>query len=91
MNRSISERALCIILNARLEKKFWVKSVSMACYLINRSPRATLDGEIAEEVWAVNEVDYSRLRVFRCLTYANITGDERSKLDVKSRQCIFLG
>ena len=39
MNRSIDERARCIRLNARLEKKFWVEAVSMACYLINRSPR----------------------------------------------------
>ena len=78
-------------LNAKLEKKFWAKVVSMACYLISMSLRATLDGKIAEEVWVVNEVDYSGLRVFRCLTYSNITGDERSKLDAKSRQCIFLG
>ena len=30
----------------------------MACYLINRSPRAALDGKVAEEVWTCNEVDY---------------------------------
>ena len=63
----------------------------MVFYLINRSPRATLDGKVVEEVWTGNEVDYSRLRVFGCLAYAHIAGDERSKLDAKSRQCIFLG
>ena len=47
----------------------------MACYLINRSPRAAL--EVAEEVWTGNEVDYSRLRVFGCPAYAHITRDER--------------
>ena len=73
MNESITERAWCIILDARLEKKFWVEVVSVACYLINRSPRATLDGKVAKEVWIGNEVDYSRLRVFECLAYAHIT------------------
>ena len=63
----------------------------MACYLINRSPRAELDEKVAEEVWTGNEVDYSGLRVFGCPTYAHITRDERLKLDAKSRQCIFLG
>ena len=63
----------------------------MACYLINRSPRATLDGKVAEEVWIGNEVDYSGLRVFKCPTYAPIVGEERLKLDAKFRQCIFLG
>ena len=29
--------------------------------------------------------------MFECPAYAQITGEQRSKLDVKSRQCIFLG
>jgi hypothetical protein len=62
--------------------------VSMACYLINRSPRATLDGKVAEEVWTGNEVDYSGLRVFGCSTYVHIPNEERSKHDPKSRQCL---
>ena len=89
MNRSIVERARCIILNVGLKMKFEVKSVSMACYLINRSPRAALDGKIVEEVWTGNEVDYSRSKVFRGPTYAHIARDERTKLDAKSKQCIF--
>ena len=72
MNRSIVERARCIRLNARIEKKLWAEAVSMACYLINRSLRAVLDGKVVEEVWTGNEVDYSRLRVFGCPTYAHI-------------------
>ena len=91
MNRSLAERDRCIKLNVELEKKFWTEVVSMACYLINRSPMVALDGKVVEEVWTSNEVDYSRLRVFRCPAYAHIAGDERSKLDAKSRQCIFLG
>ena len=63
----------------------------MACYLINRSPMAALDGKVVEEVWTGNEVDYSRLRVFGCPAYAHIAGEERSKLDAKSQQCTFLG
>ena len=58
----------------------------MACYLINKSPRETLDGKVAEEVWSGNEVDYSRLKNYGCLAYAHIVGEERSKLDAKSRQ-----
>ena len=63
----------------------------MACYLINRSPRAALDGKVTEEVWTSNEVDYFSLRVFGCVAYVHIPSGERSKLDLKSRQCIFLG
>ncbi|KAL4341068.1 hypothetical protein GQ457_08G007840 [Hibiscus cannabinus] len=67
------------------------EAVSVACYLINRSPRASLGGNVAEEVWSGNVVDFSNLRIFGCPTYVHVPGDERSKLDAKSKKCIFLG
>ncbi|KAE8674175.1 hypothetical protein F3Y22_tig00111769pilonHSYRG00531 [Hibiscus syriacus] len=51
MNMSLNERARCLRLNAGLPKHFWVEAVNMACYLINRSSRASLAGKVAEEVW----------------------------------------
>ncbi|KAL0373808.1 UNVERIFIED_CONTAM: Retrovirus-related Pol polyprotein from transposon TNT 1-94 [Sesamum radiatum] len=50
MNRSLTERARCLRLNVGLPKSFWAEAVSMACYLINRSPRASLGGKVAEEI-----------------------------------------
>ena len=91
MNRSIAERAQCLKLNAGLTKIFWVDVISMAYYLINKSSRAALDGKVVEEVWTSDEVDYSSLRVFGCSAYVHIPGEEWSKLDPKSRQCVFLG
>ena len=85
MNRSIAERAQCLRLNAGLAKILWANIVSMACYMINRSPRAALDRKVAEEVWTGNEVDYSSLRVFGCPTFVHIPSEEWSKLDPKSR------
>ena len=78
-------------LNARLEKIFLADTVNMACNLINRSSRVALDRKVAEEVWTGNEVDYCGLRVFSCLVYVHIPCEERSKLDPKSGQCVFLG
>jgi hypothetical protein len=78
-------------LNAGLAKIFLVDAVSVACYLINRSPRATLDGKVAEVVWTGNKVDYSSLRVFGCPAYVYIPSEEQSKLDLKYRQCVFFG
>ena len=91
MNRTIAERARCLRLNAGLAKKFWADAVSMACFLINRSPSIPLDGKVAEEVWTGDVVDYSGLRVFGSPAYMHVSSEERSKLDAKSVQCIFLG
>ncbi|KAL0392737.1 UNVERIFIED_CONTAM: hypothetical protein Sradi_2496500 [Sesamum radiatum] len=64
----------------------------MACYLINRSPLALLGGKVAEEVWTGNPVDFfDHLRIFSCSAYVHVPSDERSKLDSKSKQGIFLG
>ena len=91
MNRTIAEKARCLRLNAKLAKNFWAEAVSMACFLINRSRRVTLDEKVPEEVWTGNAIDYSNLRVFGCPTYVHVFSEERSKFDAKSRQCIFLG
>ena len=89
LNRTITETARCLRLNAGLPKVFWAEVVNMACYIINRSPRVALDGKVAEEVWIGQEVDYSFMRIFGCLTYVHISSEDRSKLDPKSKKCIF--
>ena len=91
MNRTITEKARCLRLNVGLEKKFCAEAINMACYLINRSSKASLDGKIAEKVWTSSPINYSSLRVFGCPAYVHISNEERSMLDAKSRQCIFLG
>ena len=64
--------------------------MNMACYVLNQSPRAMLDGKVAEEVWTGKEVDYSFMRIFGCPTYIHIPIEEWSKLDSKSKKGIFL-
>uniref|UniRef100_A0A2N9ER08 Integrase catalytic domain-containing protein n=1 Tax=Fagus sylvatica TaxID=28930 RepID=A0A2N9ER08_FAGSY len=77
LNRTITETARCLRLNAELPKSFWAEAVDMACYIINRSPRVALDGKVAEEVWTGQEVDYSFMRIFGCPAYVHISGEDR--------------
>ena len=91
LNKTITETTKCLRLNATLPKIFWAEAVFMACYIINRSPRVALDGKVAEEVWTRQEVDYSFLRIFGCPKYVHISGEDRSKLNPKSKKYIFLG
>ncbi|MCI47137.1 retrovirus-related pol polyprotein from transposon tnt 1-94, partial [Trifolium medium] len=37
------------------------------------------------------EVYYNHLKVFGCRAFVHVPKDERSKLDSKSKECIFLG
>ena len=50
-----------------------------------------LGGEVPNKVWTGKHVSYDHLRVFGCKCSVHIPKDERSKLDMKSHYCIFLG
>ena len=65
--------------------------MSTAVDVINLSPCYPLNGDVPERVWTGKDVSYEHLRVFGCRAFVHIPKDERSKLDSKSRQCIFLG
>ena len=42
-------------------------------------------------MWKGKDVSYRHLRVFGCLAYIHVAKDQRSKLDSKSKPCIFMG
>ncbi|KAK2998642.1 hypothetical protein RJ639_023717 [Escallonia herrerae] len=91
MNRTLLERARCMRLNADLPKSFWAEAVNTACYLINCSPSSAINHRVPEEVWSGKQVNFSAMRIFGCPAYVHLHNEERSKLDPKSKECIFLG
>ena len=50
-----------------------------------------IDCKIPEEVWIDHPCDYSNLKIFGCEAYALTPKNQRSKLDFRSKKCIFLG
>ncbi|KAG9454463.1 hypothetical protein H6P81_007367 [Aristolochia fimbriata] len=49
MNRTLLERARCMLSNAGLGKDFWAEATSMTCYLVNRSPSTAIECKTPEE------------------------------------------
>ena len=62
-----------------------------ACYVINLSPVVPLNEDYPKRVWSGNYAFFKQLRVFGCKAFVHILKEKRSKLDDKSRSCIFLG
>ncbi|KAK3033721.1 hypothetical protein RJ639_034496 [Escallonia herrerae] len=91
VNRTLLERARCMRLNADLSKSFWAEVVNTTCYLINRSPSSAINHRVPEEEWSDKQVSFSAMRIFGCPAYVHLHSEERSKLDPKSKECIFLG
>ena len=90
LNRTILERAWCMLSNAGLGKEFWAEACNTAVYLINRSP-TRLNFRIPEEEWQGRRISYSHLKVFGCQAFVHVTKEKRSKLDPKSQACVFVG
>nr|GEU39227.1 putative polyprotein [Tanacetum cinerariifolium] len=88
MNRTLLERTRCLLLNAGLDRSFWVEALNTACYLINGSPATAIDCKTSIEVWSGKPADYSKLRVFGCPAYYNVSD---GKLDPRGEKGIFTG
>ena len=67
------------------------EALNTVVHVLNLSPSSPLDGDIPERVWTGKDVSYSHLRVFGCKAFVHIPKVDRSKLEMKSRQCVFIG
>ncbi|RVW84651.1 Retrovirus-related Pol polyprotein from transposon TNT 1-94 [Vitis vinifera] len=47
--------------------------------------------DVPDRIWSNNEISYDYLRVFGCKAFVHIPKDKRSKLDAKTRPCVFIG
>ncbi|KAB5563968.1 hypothetical protein DKX38_004022 [Salix brachista] len=91
MNKTLVERVRCLLSQSQLPNSFWGEALNTSVHVLNLTPCAPLQFDVPDRVWNDKDVSYDHLRVFGCKTFVHIPKDERSKLDVKTRQCIFLG
>ncbi|GAA0145952.1 transmembrane signal receptor [Lithospermum erythrorhizon] len=90
MNQTIVEKIRCMLSHSNLPTTFWGEALCVALQIINLSPTTVLKGEVPEEVFSGKKVSYKHLRVFGCRAFVHIPKDERTKLDSKSKQCVYL-
>ena len=77
-------------IDGRLSKMFWAKVVRTTTNLINHGPSMPLGEKLSKEVWSTKEVNFSHLRAFCCISYVHINSSEKSKLNTKSKKCVFV-
>ena len=75
---------------AKLSNSFWAKALNTVAYVINLSLVVALDGDVPNRNWFDKDVSYDDLKVFGCKACVHVPKHERSKLDVKTKQCIFI-
>ncbi|KAM2925447.1 hypothetical protein FF1_042962 [Malus domestica] len=89
-HRHLVETARTLLVASHVPHVFWVEAFSTAIYLINRLPISGLTIS-PWEILFNQPPDYSKLRVFGCQCFPWLKPYVHSKLDAKSKSCIFLG
>jgi hypothetical protein len=91
MNRTLMEKARCMLSGVGLGQEFWAKVVGTACYLVNKSPSSMLDDKTPQEVWTGKKPSLTHLKVFGCEAYVHVPKENMSKPNKKVEKCIFIG
>lgn len=89
MNRTIIEKARCMLFDAELNKGFWAEAVHAAVNVINVLPNASTK-KAPNEIWHNKKCNLDNFKVFGCKAMVWQPNQKRTKLDEKSYECIFL-
>lgn len=90
MNRSLVEKAKCLLYEAGLDKSFWAEAVNTACYLRNRSAVSNIP-KTPYEMFFNRRPDLSHVRIFGSIAMTHIPKEKRRKWDKKSEKLILIG
>ena len=71
-NRTIVEKAHCMLHAREMQPHFWAEAVSTAVYLKNRSPTKALSNITPEEAWTGKKPSIAHLRSFGCKAYMHV-------------------
>ncbi|KZV27848.1 hypothetical protein F511_36126 [Dorcoceras hygrometricum] len=83
--------ARTMVKSKNMPKEFWAEAVACAVYLSNRSPTKSLKNVTPQEAWSGQTPGVHHLRIFGSIAYAQLSEQERSKLDDRSRKLVFIG
>lgn len=90
LNRTVVEKAKCLLFDASLPKKFWAEAVHTAVYLRNRSLASSLN-KTPYEKWTGQKPNVSNLRIFGSPVMVHVPKEKRLKWDRKAVKCILMG
>lgn len=91
-NRSIVEKARCLLYDASFDKHLWAEAVNTAVYLKNCSPAAALNNNSTPyEMWTGRKPNLQHIRVFGSPVMVHIPKVRRNKWDKKSQMLYLVG
>ena len=93
MIQTINTKARCMLLDAKLQVRFWAEAIRTAVYIHRRSPTSSLpDSRSPYEMLYGSRPQLHHLRRFGCTVYRHIPKEQREgKFTDRGRACMMLG
>lgn len=91
LNRTLIEKARCMMVESEASKELWGEAILTAAYLTNRSPTSALKDKTPYEMWFGERPNVSNVKVFGCRAFAHISRNKRKKSDAKSKEFVMVG
>lgn len=90
-NRTIIEKARCMIFDSNLPKSFWAEACHTAAHVMNCTPRIRLQQKTPIEMWCGEKPIVSDFRIFGSKVMVHVPKEKRRKWSPKSSEMIFVG
>ncbi|MBW0535465.1 hypothetical protein O181_075180 [Austropuccinia psidii MF-1] len=91
-NRTILDKARCLLLTSNLPRSYWAEAVNTASFLSNLVPTPSRDNLSPFSLWSSKPSRIKRLRTFGCKAFILIHKNKREwKLSPTSEEGILLG
>lgn len=87
--RTISEKATCLLIEAKLPIQYWAEAISTATYLFNRTYVESIKMSPYQKLFK-QEPNIKHLKIFGSVCYSKIL-THVSKFDPKGLECILIG
>lgn len=87
----VMDMARCMLYDKEIPQKLWAEAVNAVVYVLNRCPSSVLKGITPEEVWTGRKPRIDHLRIFGSQVLAYVPKKERTKIDPKAREGLFVG
>lgn len=89
-NRSLTESAKCMLLDAGLNNRFWGEAILTAAYLQNRLPSRSIN-KTPVELFTGVKPNLDHIRVFGSKVYSLVPKQKRKKWDDKAEEGVLIG
>lgn len=90
-NRTLTERAKCLLFDACLPNSYWAEAISMAAYLKNRTISASLNCKTPYELFHGKIANMTDLKIFGTNVMVHQPKQLRRKLDPNATKMVFVG